>query len=796
MRKISKIVLFSASAVAALSLAACGNSADDANKGGTTTSVTTTGKTNTTTASSQTTTAQGQGTTTSVVYEQDTKGLDICINYSKSGITAQSSFTNKVENQAYTQKQLLPVWKTFEKTLKTTIREGSNYSAESDDSNYTTVKAGGYASQDNPNEKIDLFYNTTNNITTMGNSGEAVNLMPYIKAHKMPYFEAYLANHPEVRDMIVQGEGEDEKLYYTPYFDGYNDYERSLVFDVDMVKAILDSNKGDSTNNGAGAQSNVLQAPKFKPFMDDNYNYPNEKTSLKVTFDGSAKNIIIPQVENIIKQQNALLAQGCTGLQLADQFREYLNQAYGDYIGTGVDKIYTNKSDIFISAQACYNTDELIALMRVIKANPGVITGDEDKEIEILFPRGEDDNRVNNILQFASVFGVQGVDSEYRHLYYDGNGCISNAETTQATFDAVVYLSQLYDEGLIIDDFHIKAGRGKTCYLDSLFGHVSTINGYTNGFMMYDFTAATGSLNTLDENNVGTRDDKRIGEYEGNSVTGIRPVLPPYTYWNQRTYTNDEVLNQKLSDKTGKTLMRYTESNRSIKGNSWCIPQTSDNKEKAVQLMDYIFSQSGTYVNDFGPSEYWDEEPMNYLNEYSPQLSNKAKLWIKDSGLSFWDFMRQYLGATYGIGSVREASLNYAATNAYAQTGMLNLQRAISTGTVTLAKGTDKHIWGVSVPTTKYGSASTSNESYAAILEFWAQNGKLSTTASGWVKVVESNSDTYANGTSSEVVVLKDGKNYTYDQVLGQRTDMNKNYLYDLLSANYSSLMPAYIRLK
>ncbi len=796
MRKISKIVLFSASAVAALSLAACGNSADDANNGGTTTSVTTTGKTNTTTASSQTTTAQGQGTTTSIVYEQDTKGLDICINYSKSGITARSSFSNKVENQAYTQKQLLPVWQTFEKTLKTTIREGSNYSAENDDSNYTTVKAGGYASQDNPNEKIDLFYNTTNNITTMGNSGEAVNLMPYIKAHKMPYFETYLANHPEVRDMIVQGEGEDEKLYYTPYFDGYNDYERSLVFDVDMVKAILDSNQGDSTNNGSGAQSNVLQAPKFKPFMDDNYNYPNEKTSLKVTVDGSAKNIIIPQVENIIKQQNALLAQGCTGLQLADQFREYLNQAYGDYIGTGVDQIYTNLSDIFISAQACYNTDELIALMRVIKANPGVITGDEDAEIEILFPRGEEDNRINNILQFASVFGVQGIDSEFGHLYYDGNGCISNAETTQATFDAVVYLSQLYDEGLIIDDFHIKAGRGKTCYLDSLFGHVSSINGYTNGFMMYDFTAATGSLNTLDENNVGTRDDKRIGEYEGDSVTGIRPVLPPYTYWNQRTYTNDEVLNQKLSDKTGKTLMRYTESNRSIKGNSWCIPQTSDNKEKAVQLMDYIFSQMGTYVNDFGPSEYWDEEPMNYLNEYSPQLSNKAKLWIKDSGLSFWDFMRQYLGATYGIGSVREASLNYAATNAYAQTGMLNLQRAISTGTVTLAKGTDKHIWGVSVPTTKYGSASTSNESYDAILEFWSQSGKLSTTPSGWVKVVESNSDTYANGTSSEVVVQKEGRKYTYDQVFSQRTDLNKYYLYDLLSANYSSLMPAYIRLK
>lgn len=798
-------VLFAATALTALALTACGSNEGSGNEpakttsGTTTTNTTTTATGNTTTGNTTTQNTTTQNTSTTITYEQDTKGLDVFINYDgTAGISARDSFQNPIETSNYTKDQVLPVWTYFGNTLKTTIREACDYNSTNDKTTYTTVDTNNYKSQKDSNQKIDLFYNTTENITEMGNSGKAVNLMPYYNSGKMPYFKAYLESHPEVKDLVIQGEGDDQVMYYTPYFDGYNEYEKSIVMNTEYVETILDNDNvgDDSKTNGANADSNVLQAPKFQPFMDDNYNYPQDNTELKITYDGELETIQVKQTTNIIKQQNELLSHGCTGLELANQFRTYLRAAYGQYIGT--NKYYEKLSDIFTSQAACYNTDDLIALMRVIKANPGEIVFDDNVEIEILFPRGQEDNRINNILQFAQIFGVQGLASEHNHLFFDGNGTISDADTATSTYEALNYLSQLYDEGLILENFYISANKGASVYLNKYFGHLETSADNDNyGFMTYDFTATTAATNSIDTNNVGTEDEDRAGMFQGSSVTGVMPILPPYSYWHNTSYNNDDILTQSITNKTGKTLMRYMEDNRSVKNNSWCIPTESDNKEKAVQLMDYIFSKQGTMVNDFGTSKYWNQELVVYQGQTTPQLSQATRNWIKSSGVSFWEFMRQNIGATHGIGSVREASLNYTATNQYAQDALTNILTACQTGSVTLSELTTDISWGVTVPSINYGTVSIGSSHFAGISRFWEVNGKLSSTPQGWVKVVTDQANTHTEGLSSETVVIAaaDGRNYTYQEIIAQIGARKTEYLYTALSKHYSQYMPQYLSL-
>ena len=111
--------------------------------------------------------------------------------------------------------------------------------------------------------------------------------------------------------------------------------------------------------------------------------------------------------------------------------------------------------------EACYNVDELIALMRVIKANPKLISGDANKEIVTFFVRGQADNRVNTINQMAQLWGVQGVSSAQQKLYFDANGKLHDAQTTIGTYEALEYISQMYEEGLIQQEFWAKTSFSK-----------------------------------------------------------------------------------------------------------------------------------------------------------------------------------------------------------------------------------------------------------------------------------------------------------------------------------------------
>lgn len=84
----------------------------------------------------------------------------------------------------------------------------------------------------------------------------------------------------------------------------------------------------------------------------------------------------------------------------------------------------------------------------------------------------------------------------------------------------------MYEEGLIQQEFWAKpASPNNAIYLNKYYYKNNAESGY--GFMCWDFGAATAATNDKYEG-IGTDPATRKIQY---SSKGIRPVLPPYTYW-------------------------------------------------------------------------------------------------------------------------------------------------------------------------------------------------------------------------------------------------------------------------
>ena len=751
--KKKSMALFGLATVAGLSLASCGNSG-------------------------------GKVEPIESPYETEAGTVDICLNYNgESGVTLRDAtgFANAVDGKNYVQGDLLPTWKSFAALTKTTIREASDYSATKDDDNYKAVKAKGYVSGTNQNEKIDLFYNSTKNIEAMGAANEAVDLLEHVNAGKMPNFKKWLDANPTMAKQITK----NGKIFYTPYFDGYQETERMFIMNTQLVTKLLDGTPTYDTtkkNGGTTPDANVLQTGAYTPYINADFNYPADQKLTVTKADGSGTvEITVKKTTNIIKQQNELLnrASGCTGKELADQFVAYLKEAYQN----NNKKLYTNLSDIFIGQQAAYNSDDLIALMRVVKANPGVITGDESKEVEGLVPRGVANNRVDNMADFMMAWGVNGLDAEKDALYFGPDGKLHDAYTSQDTYDALKYISAMYDEGLILTNFYYKSKEGGTAYLDRYFGGKKADDkGYA--LMLYDYSASTGASNDRVDG---------IGSVNAVSVQGVRPIIPPFAYWATETSWKGDT--QALTDFTGKTLTRVSVSNRGLKSTSWCIPTKSDNIESAVRLMDYMFSEEGSRIQDFGPEAYWGKIE-NVMGKDTPVFSDMTKAMIASAETDFWSFMRRYIGSTNGIGHVRSASVNQQATNVYAQVGYNYLQTAINTKTVTQglfdmygtnADGSTKYNYASTVPSAGWkGMTDAQITTYEATNLFWASD-KCAETAAGWVKYVTTPLKTVNNDLVCGTYKLGTG-DYTFADVLSQNSKKNKTYLYaqaNTLGAQY-----------
>ena len=187
-------------------------------------------------------------------------------------------------------------------------------------------------------------------------------------------------------------------------------------------------------------------------------------------------------------------------------------------------------------------------------------------------------------------------------------------------------------------------------------------------------------------------------------------------------------------------------------------------------MMDYLYSAEGSNINDFGPAAYQGEFSNDIIyGEWVPTLGKTLIEMYLASGTDFWSFMREYIGSTNGIGSVRSDALDMQVTNQYAQVGLANVQKAIKLGVMTLAtcKTAENYNWDSCVPTNWQVSENASlKASYEKVTNFWNAS---STGATGWKAVVIAPAgtnllevDVDANTKLKDVIALRDVYNENF----------------------------------
>ena len=158
-----------------------------------------------------------------------------------------------------------------------------------------------------------------------------------------------------------------------------------------------------------------------------------------------------------------------TGVELVNMFRNYIDEAYDGYYGT-------KRSNLFAGYNACWDADELVALLRCVVTNSYALTNQDSYKVVGLFPREHKANRTRDLFSLVSLFGVRGYESRNDYLYFDSQGNLKDARAEMDWNEGLNKLNQLYKENLILQNFDT---------------HTETINKImfqeNKGFMMYDY---------------------------------------------------------------------------------------------------------------------------------------------------------------------------------------------------------------------------------------------------------------------------------------------------------------------
>ena len=633
--------------------------------------------------------------------ELDGKTLNVYVNYCKeTGVTYTglkagkgssfngTAYTNPIDGQTYVKGDLLPMWKAVQENLNCKIVdavwnfEEDAYTQKATKDQWTKIK-------DNANfGNIDLLMTDSASASEMNQQGRLVNLNDYLE--HMPNFAKFLEEHPTVASEMTNLDGE---LYMLPYFDGLDSPEKMFLMNTELVQWLLD----DDAKLSGSYDTTAAKATAYNAFIDT-----SKDQKVQISVAGKAKTITLKAAKNPVTAQNELATKN--GATYVQALKDYIDAAY---MPSGA---YAKRSEVFTAEHACYTVDDLIALMRCAVNNSVYLYGSANK-IHGIVPRETKDSRIDSILYFAQAWGVRGLTSEKEYLYFDKDGKLADARTTAATYDALGYLHQLYQEGLIINGFEASSGGSYTAK------YLSGSEGAT--LLMYDYNATQAVYNKLDENGIG-------GDYKYN---GIMPVLPPLTKWENNSFSKN-------------ALSRYTEDARSNKGSGTVIP-TFDGKDEsqiiaACKLADYFYSEEGGQLQDFGPAGVNETTGLSYREgtvtiggvEY-PQITSTIIKEINSSTLGWNNYYRACIGATQGIGHVRSDALDYQVTHTSGQKGLNNLLSAVNSGVVTCALTTREAGFGAMVPS-QWSSSPAETSSYAALSEFWTRG----TGDSGWRSVV------------------------------------------------------------
>ncbi len=571
--------------------------------------------------------------------------LNVAVNYSQqSGISYQEANAAALtygEGITLTKGDILPTWKCIGEKLNVTITDGADYSKAQKD-NWTQYVSEGFKDANGTN--IDLVMGTQ----TLYDTAVAKNGLVAISDHlnEMPNFKAWTQKNKSIWQSMKSTDG---KVYYTPYFDGKDDIEKMNIMNVEWIQKLLDGTEAADT-------ATTIQS-YYKATI------PAQNGAQVLVWTGSERKSITVNYSdntNAISMQNKLANKN--GESLLKALKESLIAQYGDYISTsaggkatGSDVIYNSLSEIFTTEKACYNVDDLVALIRCVKTNPGLLTGDATKKINPIIPRGSKTSRQYSIGELASWWGVRGISGENGGLYFDLDGEIQDGHTKDATYDALNNLHSIYQEGLIYQGYASKDDNNT----EDKYRKSGMYDGSV--FMIYEYNSSTTQYNAdADEAN--------------KSGLNLQAVLPPVAKW-----AGSDSVQKNGVEYSG--YFHFSEDNRALKTGGWAIPTstTGEKLTKALELMDYMFSEEGSLIQDFGPdTKYTTTTSEHKAGEYvywtpyaestlkltlngveQPEITEAIKKAIQESGLGWNNYYRKYVGSTQGIGHIRHGGLDF-----------------------------------------------------------------------------------------------------------------------------------------
>lgn len=701
MKKIVKVLAASALVASALTVVSCKDN-DTTTTGGS-------GTTDTGTTSTRWVTGNGNGTTVDL----NLRYMNGTENY---GVTyRQTDATTGLGGENLQQDTLLPAWSEIQKNLNVKIEEGSDFSAADVKTMWENYNNGGF--KNNGNQLIDLIMADGTESGNAAKNGKLYSIDELLDRGLLPNFQRWLntvGGGKSGANWSAMKSG-DGKVYYTPYFAGeFGTVEKNFMMNTDMVRKLLDEENPNFDTKAAATSNFQAHVPSMN----------NEK--IAVSDNGTKKEIIVSFNKSIITIQNELSTKN--GKTYTEALRNYIDDVYGSYIGAG--KLYKTRSEIFTSEQACYNADDLIALMRCVQNNPQLLTGTD--LIVTMAPRAKAANRQAQILQLASIWGVQGLAGEKGRLYYAKDGKLYDGRTQTATYKALDDLHELYNEGLFPQRYY--TGLNNDTASDT-WRKTYLMSGQL--FMMYDFNAGTTAFNS---------DAKPTSK-----TKNFEAVMPPVANWDDGEGTGEN------------NYFHYTEDILSLKAGGFCIPKTTDNLEGACAVMDYMWCPEGNDLQDYGPNNTYYRNGVTRYDENGDRIADNydastnpnggtmslggskfCVMWSKNvtenpDFISGWNnFCRKMIGTTHGLGHQRSAGMDIQTTvSQVGRDGFAKLTSAVSAKVLRTAGEAGTGIFQ-SVPTnitvkTTADEAIKANLKTQTMEKFWKESKNDTTYYSYWI---------------------------------------------------------------
>lgn len=569
---------------------------------------------------------------TDLVRESDEEvTVNTAINYQGRGILYKETTPYEALNgKTYSENSLLPVWETIGDMLNINFVDAKQ--SDSTDNQFNAYATAGFVG-------ADVINTTSSKLSEYGVTGNFVDLSKYLGY--MPNLNKFLRENPSVRASMTSANG---GIYYTPYFDGFGEIEQMFLMRIDWVQDILDV-ASPTFDTSVFASSMTVQ--KFTPnTLDVDVTVANP--------DGTTRVVTKERSQNILDILSGLTSK--TGATMANAFRTYIQDVYGD-------QGYTNLSDVFVGTDAAYDTDELVALMYVIKANPQFLTrefgtgsnatAEPRTSIEVYFPRDKTDSRVRNLLRGLEMYGARGVFSRYEWAYYNQNGEVEDSRVQSKTLDAVDQLQRMYTDALMPTDFETGTFDYRLNFLSGSYG-----------FMTYDYNASSTPTGYI-------ADAVKL-----DPTFRFEAVLPPVVDW----FENGE-------------YFHFSEATRAVKSEAWGIPKHVEANPVKLsriltlfdQLYDYSSNDSIGNIHLYGPAG-WIDGTVDYNGVEIPAISDEAMAEMASYGKGVMiNYLRNFVGATMPIGHIRSLGLEFQTLSPQGIAGIERINVAVQANTFRLA---------------------------------------------------------------------------------------------------------------